>query len=69
MKKVRRKRLELFVASRYELTNTAARLLARQNVELLYQLLDECQATRPQVWETLVNGIKAGLERRDTSGC
>ncbi len=68
MKKVKGKRLGLFATSRYEMTNTTARLLAQQNVEPIYQLLDECQGTRPQVWETLVNGIKAGLERRDTSG-
>jgi hypothetical protein len=68
MNKMRRKRLGLFVSSRYELTNTAARLLARQNVEPIYQLLDECRATRPRVWQVLVKGIRVGLDRRDLSG-
>jgi len=68
MKKVKRKRLGLFATSRYEMTNTTARLLARQNMEPIYQLLDECQETRPGVWETLLTGIGAGLERRDMSG-
>jgi len=82
MKKVRRKRLGLFVASRYELTNTTARLLARQNTEPIYQLLAECQqtldecqqllaecqATRSRVWEVLIKDIRVGLDRRDLSG-
>jgi len=68
MNKVKRKRLGLLTTSRYELTNTTARLLARQNMEAIYQLLDECQETRPSVWDTLLNAIRAGLEQRGTSG-
>lgn len=68
MNKVRRKRLGLFAASRYELTNTATRLLARQNMEPIYQLLDECQSTRSRVWQVLVKGIRVGLDCRDLSG-
>jgi len=68
MKKVRRKRLGLFATSQYELTNTTVRLLARQNMEPIYRLLDECQETRPGVWETLLDAIRAGLDQRDTSG-
>ncbi len=68
MKKAKSKRLGLFTTRRYEVTHTTAKLLDYQNIEPVYQLLDECQATRPQVWEALVKGIRAGLERRHMSG-
>ena len=68
MKKVKSKRLGLFATTHYEVTITTARLLAQQNIEPIHQLLDECQGTRPRLWETLVEGIRAGLERRDMSG-
>ena len=67
MNKTKTKRLGLFTERRYEVTPAAARLLAQQNIEPVYQLLDKCQATRPQVWEALVKGISAGLKRRDMS--
>jgi hypothetical protein len=68
MKKAKSKRLGLFTTRRYEVTHTTTKLLDYQNIESVYQLLDECQSTRPQVWEALVKGIGAGLERRHMSG-
>ncbi len=58
------KKLKIFTVTRYAFPERTARLVKGQLAETVKALLNNCERTRPEVWELLEAGIKKAIKAR-----
>lgn len=58
------RKLKIFVSRSYSLNSEAQSFIAAQPLQPLTALLQNCQTTRPEVWQELLKQIKKGVDSR-----
>lgn len=62
--RIQERRMKVLKTTSYKMTVSTARQAAEQPLDPVIRLLEECQYTRPYIWQLLISGMKSAINSR-----